>query len=141
MVRLNLTVVWSTECTPIHGFLLYAVSDKHQLRSDAKRLFLKQTPNKKARYGDEWTTELPDKFKDPNKKHRAARVSPREALTFGVLSVPAHYAAISNVLHETRNRLGEPWATNVEGFIDFGSGTGAGIWCALLVLLRLRLLF
>ncbi|KAF9513878.1 hypothetical protein BS47DRAFT_1343701 [Hydnum rufescens UP504] len=105
-------------------------SDKHQLRSDAKRLFLQPSTRKSPRREDEWTTELPEKFKG-SKKLKASRITPREALVFAVISMPAQYAAITNVLHETRNKLGKQWADQIHGFIDFGSGTGSGIWAAL----------
>lgn len=42
--------------------------------------------------------------------------------------MPAHYAAISNVLGEVRGRLGEPWANEVKGLVEFGVGSGGGLW-------------
>jgi hypothetical protein len=110
-------------------FLFFPESGKHQLRSDAKRLFLQPSTRKSSRREDEWTTELPEKFKG-SKKLKASRITPREALVFAVISMPAQYAAITNVLHETRNKLGKQWADQIHGFIDFGSGTGSGIWYA-----------
>ena len=111
-----------------HEFTL--ANDKHQLRSDAKRIFLQEKEvgtNSTAEMRNYWTMQLPDKFKGP-KKFKASRMTPREALAFSVIALPGHFSAISNVLEETRTRLGETWSENVKAVIDFGSGAGAGIW-------------
>lgn len=70
---------------------------------------------------------MPTKFKD-SKKRKSARVTPREALAYTAIAIPGQYAAIKNVLRETRLRLGETWSQNVRGVIDFGSGTGVAMW-------------
>lgn len=104
-------------------------SDKHQLRSDAKRLFLKPS-SRDTEFENEWTSELPSKFKE-SKRRKSARVTPREALTYTVIALPGQYAALRNVLRETRVRLGDDWAGTVRGVVDFGSGTGVGMWYVL----------
>lgn len=101
-------------------------SDKDLLRSDAKRLFLKQS-NRRTGFGNQWTAEMPSKFKE-SKKRKSARLTPREALAYAIISIPAQYASIRNVLRETSLRLGDAWATNIRGVVDFGSGTGVAMW-------------
>ncbi|KAF8308419.1 hypothetical protein DL93DRAFT_1883914 [Clavulina sp. PMI_390] len=109
---------------------LIAGSDKHQLRSDAKRLFLKPSSRESSSFDNEWTLELPGKFKE-NRKRKSARVTPREALAFTAIAIPGQFAAVQNVLRETKGRLGDTWAQNVQGVIDFGSGTGVAMWATL----------
>lgn len=105
-------------------------SDKHQLRSDAKRLFLKPS-SRESEFDDEWTREMPSKFKE-SKRRKSARVTPREAMAYTVIAMPGQYAAIKNVLREAQLRLGETWSQNVRGVVDFGSGTGVAMWYVLI---------
>jgi len=105
-------------------------SDKYLLRSDAKRLFLMPSDGGSA-FGNTWTTEMPSKFKQ-SRKRKSARLTPREALAYAVISIPAQYASIRNVLRETRLRLGDAWTKTIHGVVDFGSGTGVAMWYAVI---------
>ena len=115
----------------VSGFsnAIRADSDRYLLRSDAKRLFLKPS-DRGSDFGNEWTTEMPNKFKQ-SRKRKSARLTPREALAYAVISIPAQYACIRNVLRETSLRLGAAWARNIRGVVDFGSGTGVAMWYAM----------
>jgi hypothetical protein len=82
-------------------------------------------------FGNTWTTEMPSKFKQ-SRKRKSARLTPREALAYAVISIPAQYASIRNVLRETRLRLGDAWTKTIGGVVDFGSGTGVAMWYAVI---------
>jgi ribosomal protein RSM22 (predicted rRNA methylase) len=40
--------------------------------------------------------------------------------------LPAHYSAITSVLRHVKSRLGPLW--DVDRIIDWGTGTGSGLW-------------
>jgi len=42
--------------------------------------------------------------------------------------MPAQYAVIRSVLENVKARLGEEWAGSVKRVVEWGSGTGAGMW-------------
>jgi len=50
----------------------------------------------------------------------------RDGTAFASIALPAHYAAIYAVLDHVKRRLEREW--NVERVIDWGTGTGSGLW-------------
>jgi ribosomal protein RSM22 (predicted rRNA methylase) len=97
-------------------------SDKHQLRYDAKRLF--QDPEG-SQEESRWEPRYDVKYRS---RRQTARHSERDATAFAAVALPAQYAAIYSVLDHVKTRLGPDW--KVENVIDWGVGTGSGIWCA-----------
>ncbi|KAL4067352.1 mitochondrial small ribosomal subunit Rsm22-domain-containing protein [Scleroderma yunnanense] len=96
-------------------------SDKSQLHSDAKRLFLSEAGSELG-----WDTIYDVKYKSRKQTYRHAQ---RDATAFASVILPAHYSAIFAVFHHVKHRLGATW--NVQRVIDWGSGTGTGLWYAL----------
>ncbi|KAG6334024.1 hypothetical protein ID866_5067 [Astraeus odoratus] len=95
-------------------------SDTSQLHSDAKRLFLSEDGS-----DFRWNATYDVKYKSRKQSYRHAQ---RDATAFASVVLPAHYAAIYAVLHHVKRRLGPTW--NVDRLIDWGSGTGSGLWAA-----------
>ncbi|KDQ14022.1 hypothetical protein BOTBODRAFT_66460 [Botryobasidium botryosum FD-172 SS1] len=116
-----ITVPWELE-TSMSSII--EDSDKHTLRSDAKRLFLDQSSQPNNRHSA-WSLSLPE-----SKMSKPRTVTPRDGLAFSAVAMPAHFAAISNVLREVKGRLGLEWAADVKGVVEFGVGSGGGIWAA-----------
>ncbi|KAF8841935.1 hypothetical protein BDN67DRAFT_966448 [Paxillus ammoniavirescens] len=96
-------------------------TDKTLLHSDAKRLFAEQGASGKA-----WTTAYDVEYKNRKQSYRH---SERDGTAFASIILPAHYSAIYAVLHHVKHRLGASW--NVDRVIDWGCGTGGGLWAAL----------
>ncbi|KAH9004167.1 Rsm22-domain-containing protein [Lactarius hatsudake] len=92
---------------------LISDSDKHLLRSDAKRLF--------NEHGDEnkWNPALNVRYKSYKQAHRHAE---RDGTAFASIVLPAHYSAIYSVLCRVKLRLGPQWS--VQNVLDWGAGTG-----------------
>ncbi|CAE6495971.1 unnamed protein product [Rhizoctonia solani] len=134
-------------------------SDKHQLRSDAKRLFLYPTPpniqpatsssgpsrsplrqvgdGRSSNLRPEWqlTTTAPSlTFSTKGNYKTVVQLGPREALAFTTISMPAHYAATANVFREISQRMSGPGKGNdrIETVVDFGGKSGQGLWAALI---------
>ncbi|KAG6851369.1 hypothetical protein H0H93_005767 [Arthromyces matolae] len=103
---------------------LISDSDKVQLHSDAKRLFYDEGDTEVE---GEWKTEF-----DPNgyrSRKQAHRHSDRDGTAFATVALPAHYSAILAVFNHIKQRLEPSW--KVERIINWGAGTGSGIWAAL----------
>lgn len=96
-------------------------SDKSQLHSDAKRLFLDEVGA-----GSSWDMAYDVKYKSRKQSYRHAT---RDATAFASVILPLHYSAIYAVFHHLKHRLGQTW--NVQRVIDWGAGTGSGLWAAL----------
>ncbi|KAI6153974.1 mitochondrial small ribosomal subunit Rsm22-domain-containing protein [Pisolithus tinctorius] len=96
-------------------------SDKSQLHSDAKRLFLDEFGARSS-----WDVAYDVKYKSRKQSYRHAT---RDATAFSSVILPLHYSAIYAVFHHLKHRLGPTW--NVQRVIDWGSGTGSGLWAAL----------
>ncbi|KAH9178851.1 Rsm22-domain-containing protein [Lactarius sanguifluus] len=98
---------------------LISDSDKHLLRSDAKRLF--------NEHGDEnkWNPALNVQYKSYKQAHRHAE---RDGTAFASIVLPAHYSAIYSVLCRVKSRLGPQWS--VQNVLDWGAGTGSALWAA-----------
>ncbi|KAI6047994.1 mitochondrial small ribosomal subunit Rsm22-domain-containing protein [Pisolithus marmoratus] len=96
-------------------------SDKSQLHSDAKRLFLDEVGARSS-----WDMAYDVKYKSRKQSYRHAT---RDATAFASVILPLHYSAIFAVFHHLKHRLGPTW--NVQRVIDWGAGTGSGLWAAL----------
>ncbi|CCO29928.1 hypothetical protein BN14_03952 [Rhizoctonia solani AG-1 IB] len=133
-------------------------SDKHQLRSDAKRLFYYPTlpntqpatsssgPSKISRrhsdirsssLNSEWqlSSNAPSlSFNTKGNYKTVVQLGPREALAFNTVVMPAHYAATANVFREISRRMSGPGKGDdrIESVVDFGGKTGQGLWAALI---------
>ena len=88
------------------------------LHVDAKRLFLDES-------GDQaqWDLSYDVRYKSRRQAHQHAE---RDGTAFASVALPSHYAAIVAVLDHVKQRLGPSW--NVNHIIDWGSGTGSGLW-------------
>ncbi|XP_006454221.1 hypothetical protein AGABI2DRAFT_182202 [Agaricus bisporus var. bisporus H97] len=100
---------------------LIAESNKSQLHSDAKRLFQKDTDddeNWESHYDGTYRTRL-----------QGVKHAKRDGTAFASVALPAHYPAIFAVFDHVKRRLGPSWS--VEQVIDWGAGTGSGLWASL----------
>ena len=61
--------------------------------------------------------------------HIKARLNrQRDGTAFASVVMPAQYAVVRSVLEGVKTRLGDDWARDVERVVEWGSGTGAGMW-------------
>lgn len=95
-------------------------SNRAQLRNDAKRLFFEEEKGSEA----EWETRYDPKGYRSRKQ--ATRHAERDGTAFATIALPAHYSAILAVFDHVKRRLGVTW--NVERIIEWGAGTGSGLW-------------
>lgn len=95
---------------------LIAESDKPMLHVDAKRLFFDET---------HWDTSYDVRYKS---RQQTARHSERDGTAFASVALPAHYSATYAVFDHIKQRLGPEW--NVGRVVDWGSGTGSGLWAS-----------
>ncbi|KAG8760224.1 37S ribosomal protein S22 [Serendipita sp. 396] len=95
-------------------------SDKHQLRSDARRL-QSVSDGKRSR----WIGDTPKYDTRKEERTRGAR----EGLAYAVITLPGQVSAIQSILHELKVRLPLDWSVNT--VLDFGSQTGAAFWSTL----------
>ncbi|CAE6441102.1 unnamed protein product [Rhizoctonia solani] len=134
-------------------------SDKHQLRSDAKRLFLYPTPAntqpttsssgpsklprhrtegaRSSNLNPEWqltSTAASLSFSTKGNYKTIVQLGPREGLAFTTVAMPAHYAATANVFREISRRMLGPGkgGDRIESVVDFGGKSGQGLWAALI---------
>jgi len=104
-------------------------SDKPMIHADATRLFQEQNESE-----DAWSTRYtPPAYTTPRStskiSHIKARLNrQRDGTAFATVVMPAQYAVISAVLEGVKTRLGAEWAGGVDRVIEWGSGTGAGMW-------------
>ncbi|KAG9084478.1 37S ribosomal protein S22, partial [Ceratobasidium sp. 392] len=135
-------------------------SDKHQLRSDAKRLFFYPTPSntrptssssssspsktprdltglQTSNRPSEWQLSAPNasslSFSIKGNYKTAIHLGPREGLAFATVAMPAHYAATANVFREIAQRMAGPGQgeDRIEAVVDFGGKSGQGLWASL----------
>jgi len=99
--------------------MLFPESQKSLLRSDAKRLF------SSAESGEEggWDAHYDTVYRT---RSQTARHAIRDGTAFASVALPAHYSAVAAVLHHVRLRIGPSW--NIDRIIDWGAGTGSGLW-------------
>jgi len=100
---------------------VFQESDRVQLHSDAKRLFYDEDIGTGAE--NEWETHYNSKYRS---RRQAARHAERDGTAFASIALPAHYSAILSVFDHLKRRLGPTW--KVERIIDWGAGTGSGLW-------------
>lgn len=101
-------------------------SQKSLLHSDAKRLFFSAEAENRE---EGWDTHYDKVYRT---RSQAAQHSIRDGTAFASVALPAHYSAIAVVLNHARVRLGPRW--NIDRVIDWGAGTGSGLWCIFLSL-------
>jgi len=94
-------------------------SDKSMLHVDAKRIF--GTTDVPVQSG--WDSQYDVKYKSHK---QAYRHSERDGTAFASVALPAHFSAIYSVLDNVKQRLGPEW--QIEKVIDWGAGTGSGLW-------------
>lgn len=96
-------------------------SDKTMLHVDAKRIFgtTDETTDSK------WDSQYDVKYKSYK---QAYRHSQRDGTAFASVALPAHFSAIYSVLDHVKQRLGSEW--KIERVIDWGAGTGSGLWAS-----------
>ena len=92
------------------------------LHVDAKRLFMNEDDNQL-----EWDSSYDVRYKSARQAHQHAE---RDGTAFASVALPSHYAAIVAVLDHVKQRLGPNW--NAHHVIDWGSGTGSGLWSVLI---------
>ncbi|KAF9486377.1 Rsm22-domain-containing protein [Pholiota conissans] len=104
--------------------LLIADSDKSEIRSDAMRLFT--IPGTSGESEGDWDTEYNEEYRS---RRQAYRHSLKDGTAFATVALPAHYSAISSVLHHLQQRLGPEF--QIDKVIDWGAATGSGLWASL----------
>lgn len=96
------------------------------LHVDAKRLFMNEDNSQL-----EWDSSYDVRYKSARQAYQHAE---RDGTAFASVALPSHYAAIVAVLDHVKQRLGPNW--NAHHVIDWGSGTGSGLWSVLIHLSR-----
>ncbi|KIM47590.1 hypothetical protein M413DRAFT_416605 [Hebeloma cylindrosporum] len=104
--------------------LLISDGKKSLLHSDATRLFT--SPGTGGENEIDWDTQYDSSYRS---RTQAARHYARDGAAFASVALPAHYSAITAVLHHLKLRLGS--ALEVNNIIDWGAGTGSGLWASL----------
>lgn len=88
------------------------------LHADATRLFAQDSED-----DPEWVSAYDIWYKS---RRQAARHGVRDGTAFASIALPSHYSAIYAVLDHVKLRMGPEW--KIERVIDWGSGTGTGLW-------------
>ena len=89
------------------------------LHVDAKRLFSDSDGENEP----QWDSSYDVSYKS---RKQAFRHSERDGTAFASVALPAHYSAIYSVLDHVKHRLGADW--KIQRVIDWGAGTGSGLW-------------
>ena len=71
-----------------------------------------------------WDASYDVKYKSGKQAHKHGE---RDGTAFASVALPSHYSAIVAVLDHVKQRLGPDWI--VQHIVDWGSGTGSGLWC------------
>ncbi|TFY71841.1 hypothetical protein EVG20_g1169 [Dentipellis fragilis] len=98
--------------------LIAGLSDKRRLHNDARRLFQHEDSS-----ATQWDPTYDADYKSRKQSHRHAE---RDGTAFASVALPAHYSAIYAVIDHVKQRLGLSW--NVQTVLDWGAGTGSGLW-------------
>ncbi|KAF7347457.1 3-methyl-2-oxobutanoate hydroxymethyltransferase [Mycena venus] len=101
--------------------LIISETDKRQLHSDAQRLFQDRSDQDNSE--DSWDADYDTKYRT---KAQARQHADRDGSAFASIALPAHFSAITAVLDHVKRRLEPEW--RVERIIDWGAGTGSGLW-------------
>ncbi|KAJ6541927.1 mitochondrial small ribosomal subunit Rsm22-domain-containing protein [Mycena capillaripes] len=101
--------------------LIISEIDKRQLHSDAQRLF--QDREGPGDLEDSWDHNYDKKYRTGTQYRQHAE---RDGSAFASVALPAHFSAITAVLDHVKRRLEPEW--RVERIIDWGAGTGSGLW-------------
>jgi ribosomal protein RSM22 (predicted rRNA methylase) len=91
------------------------------LHVDAQRLF--QERDNQGGFEDRWDADYDTKYRS---KAQARQHADRDGSAFASIALPAHFSAITAVLDHVKRRLEPDW--RVERIIDWGAGTGSGLW-------------
>ncbi|KAF8963940.1 mitochondrial small ribosomal subunit Rsm22-domain-containing protein [Flammula alnicola] len=84
--------------------LLIAEGEKSEIRSDAMRLFAAPGTNGKSE--TDWDAQYDKVYRS---RVQAARHSERDGTAFATVALPAHYSAITSVLHHLKQRVDPSW--------------------------------
>ncbi|KAJ7431224.1 hypothetical protein B0H11DRAFT_1941990 [Mycena galericulata] len=95
--------------------------DKRQLHNDGQRLF--QDQNDEGNGEASWDANYDTKYRTRTQAHQH---SERDGSAFASVALPAHFSVITAVLDHVKRRLEPQW--RVERIIDWGAGTGSGLW-------------
>ncbi|KZV82844.1 hypothetical protein EXIGLDRAFT_333664 [Exidia glandulosa HHB12029] len=96
-------------------------ADKRQLRSDAKRIYERASPQEDE---PQWSAD------DPEYKSRkqALERSHRDGLAYAAVVMPQHYSSIYNVFKQMDLRFGD--ALKKTNIVDIGCHSGEALWAA-----------
>ncbi|KDR85631.1 hypothetical protein GALMADRAFT_84637 [Galerina marginata CBS 339.88] len=103
--------------------MLIANGQKTTLRSDSMRLFKTSVEGSSE---ESWDSQYDTVY---SSRQQAAKHAIRDGTAFATVALPAHYSAITSVFHHVRLRLEPSW--EVDRIIDWGAGTGSGLWASL----------
>lgn len=95
------------------------------LHHDATRLFAQETEGADE---PQWNTAFDAQYKSYKKSRLLAD---RDGTAFASVALPSHYSVVYAVLNHVKQRLGPEWT--VDRVIDWGSGTGTGLWYVVLL--------
>ncbi|KAJ7508658.1 Rsm22-domain-containing protein [Mycena galericulata] len=101
--------------------LIISERDKRQLHNDAQRLF--QDQDDEGNGEASWDANYDTKYRTRTQAHQH---SERDGSAFASVALPAHFSVITAVLDHVKRRLEPEW--RVERIIDWGAGTGSGLW-------------
>ncbi|KAF8587148.1 hypothetical protein K439DRAFT_1407953 [Ramaria rubella] len=124
---------------------LISESDKPLIHADAQRLFSESEQSEReaeAEWPDRytppsWSTRYtPPSYTEPRSNSKISHIKARlnrqrDGTAFASVVMPAQYAVVRAVLEGVKSRLGDEWGTRVDRVVEWGSGTGAGMWAAL----------
>ena len=105
-------------------------SNKSLVHTDATRLFQEHNDSEEA-----WSTRYTSpSYTVPRSTSKMAHIKARlnrqrDGTAFASVVMPAQYAVVVAVLAGVKTRLGAEWAKGVDRVVEWGSGTGAGMWC------------
>ncbi|KZS91904.1 hypothetical protein SISNIDRAFT_456089, partial [Sistotremastrum niveocremeum HHB9708] len=103
---------------------LISRSDKSFLKADSARIF--QSPPSSSNGGPKWLPITPPSHATHSTTMRYAA---RDGTAFASVALPPQYSAIRRVLAEITWRAGRD--VEIERVMEWGGGTGAGLWGAL----------
>ncbi|KAF8526309.1 Rsm22-domain-containing protein [Hysterangium stoloniferum] len=125
----------------LQATIIRLISDsvKSLVHADAQRLFHGSAPETESggAIPKAWSMHyIPPNYTEAKSSSKVSHIKARlnrhrDGTAFASVVMPAQYAVVLSVLNELKNRLGKDWAQNVERFVEWGSGTGAGMWAAL----------
>ena len=134
--------ILSGHCLCLIFLLDHIESEKPLIHADAERLFRK-SPTSESKAEEDWSTRYtppswstsysPPSYTEVRStskiSHIKARLNrQRDGTAFASVVMPAQYAVVRAVLEIVKTRLGDEWTRRVDRVVEWGSGTGAGMW-------------